>query len=168
MQDGVKVLVIDDEPDSIKLVGLVLHRHRGDEVVGADGGLAGIAKAQEVMPELIVLDLMMPVLDGYQVYSRLRSLPGLESTPILFVGAREPELVYPPAQSLGAMGYLYEPYGPQQLLAARDAALSGNLYYPPPEHPAQRDCSLGSVALLIAAIALDALLVFIIRTILAP
>ena len=143
MQDGVRVLVIDDEPDSIKLVGLVLQRHRGDEVVGADGGPAGIAKAQVVMPELIVLDLMMPVLDGYQVYSRLRSLPGLESTPILFVGAREPELVYPPA-------------------------LSGNLYYPPPEHPAQRDCSLGSVALLIAAIALVALLVFIIRTILAP
>src|SRR3972149_859369 len=80
----------------VSIVGLVLQRHRGDEVVGADGGPAGIAKAQVVMPELIVLDLMMPVLDGYQVYSRLRSLPGLESTPILFVGAREPELVYPP------------------------------------------------------------------------
>ncbi len=135
-QKHLKVLVIDDYPESIDLVRLFLGRQRGDEVIGAEGGYAGIAKAQEVMPEFIILDLEMPDLDGYQVYPQLKALPGLQSIPILFTGVDTTRDVYPIAQSLGAAGYLQEPFAPQQLLAARDAALSGNVYYPSPEQRA--------------------------------
>ena len=79
---------------------------------------------------------MMPDLDGWEVYLRLREVPVLRNVPVLFQAAIASERVYPEAQRIGAAGYVREPYGPQELLAARDAALRGDTYYPPlPEEP---------------------------------
>ena len=80
--------------------------------------------------------MMMPDLDGSEVYRRLRMVSALQNVPVLFQSPRSPETVYPEAQRLGAVGFVRQPYGPQELLAARDAALRGDTYYPPlPEEP---------------------------------
>ena len=126
-----RVLVIDDEPELIDLIRLMLVRFRNDEVIGAYGGQEGIEKAEQNPPDLIILDLMMPGLTGYEVYEHLQAIPALQHIPVLFQSARPRWVAYPDAQRLDAAGYLCEPYRPQDLLAARDAALRGETYYPP-------------------------------------
>ncbi len=129
---GARVLVIDDEPDFIKLIRFILSEKVADEVLGATGGYEGLTAARENAPlDLIILDTMMPGLHGFEVYLRLRLIPGLEQVPILFIGSKPPELVYPEAQRLGASGYVVGPFSPDDLLTARDAALRGETYYPP-------------------------------------
>jgi CheY-like chemotaxis protein len=133
---GRRVLVIDDDPEWIDLIKLMLTRSRNDQVIAACGGQEGLVKAEQDPPDLIILDLMMPGLTGYEVYERLRAIPGLQHIPVLFQSAKPRWIVYPEAQRLGAAGYLREPYRPQDLFAARDAALKGETYYPPlPEEP---------------------------------
>ena len=126
-----KVLVIDDEPAWEELIKLMLERERDDEVLFAPGGRQGLAVAEQERPDLILLDIVMPDLDGWEVYQRLRAVPALQATPILFQAAMSPEMVYSEAQRVGAAGYVCEPYAPNDLLAARDAALQGDTYYPP-------------------------------------
>ena len=126
-----KVLLIDDEPGWERLVKLILERERDDEVLFALGGRQGLIVAEQECPDLILLDIMMPDLDGWEVYRRLRAAPTLHTTPILFQAAISPERVYSEAQRVGAAGYVCEPYAPKDLLAARDAALQGDTYYPP-------------------------------------
>jgi CheY-like chemotaxis protein len=129
---GARVLVIDDEPNFIKLISFILSEKVADEVLGATGGYEGLTAAHENAPlDLIILDIMMPGLHGFEVYPRLRLIPGLEQVPILFIGTKPPELVYPEAQRLGASGYVIEPFLSNDLLKARDAALRGETYYPP-------------------------------------
>jgi CheY-like chemotaxis protein len=129
---GRRVLVIDDEPEMIKLIRLILSTRCGDEVINAVGGHEGIATAQANIPlDLIIIDIMMPKLDGYQAYPRIKSIPGLEQVPILFIAAMSADAVYPEAQRIGAAGYLVEPFSPDDLQKARDAALKGETYYPP-------------------------------------
>jgi len=133
---GSKVLVIDDEPEIGELIRLILDWGRTDEVKSALGGRQGLIAAEQDPPDLIILDIMLPDLDGYEVYQRLRKIPALHNVPILFQSAKSPQIVYPKAQQLGAIGYILLPYTPQELLAARDAALMGKPYYPPlPEEP---------------------------------
>jgi DNA-binding response OmpR family regulator len=126
-----KVLIIGAEPEIGKLIELVLARGRNDEVKFALGGREGLAVAEQEPPDLICLDMMMPDLDGSEVYRRLRMVPALQNVPVLFQSPRSPEMVYPEAQRLGAAGYVRQPYSPQELLAARDTALRGDTYYPP-------------------------------------
>jgi CheY-like chemotaxis protein len=126
-----KVLVIDDEPELERLIKLILGHYRDDEVLFAPGGRHGLIVAERECPDLIILDIMMPDLDGWEVYQRLKAIPDLQATPIIFQAAISPKRVYPKAQRVGAMGYVCEPYAPKDLLAARDAALQGDTYYPP-------------------------------------
>jgi CheY-like chemotaxis protein len=126
-----KVLIIDDEPEWERLVKLILEREREDEVLFAPGGRQGLIVAEQECPDLIILDIMMPDLDGWEVYQRLKAIPDLQATPIIFQAAMSPKRVYPKAQRVGATGYVCEPYAPKDLLAARDAALQGDTYYPP-------------------------------------
>jgi CheY-like chemotaxis protein len=126
-----KVLVIDDCREIAELVRLILVRMRGDDVVLAADGAEGLSIAQQDPPDLIVLDLMMPHLDGYTVLERLKEIPQLETVPVLFHAAIPRRSVYPNARRLGAAGYVLAPYSPQELVDARDAASRGETYYPP-------------------------------------
>ncbi len=120
--DGRKVLIIDDDPDMINLLRVILQRRHVDQVFGAVGGREGLIQAQALVPELIILDIMRPGLNGYEVCQQLKATPGLKHIPVLFIAAKPPSDVYPVAQSLGAAGYLMEPFGPQELFAAYEAA----------------------------------------------
>jgi CheY-like chemotaxis protein len=133
---GRRVLVIDDEPELIDLIKLMLARSRNDQVIAACDGQEGLVKAEQDPPDLIILDIMMPELDGWEVYARLKAIPSLANIPVLFQAALASSHAYPLMMQAGAQGYLCLPYRPQDLLAARDAALKGEMYYPPlPEKP---------------------------------
>ncbi len=108
----------------------ILVRERNDQVKHAFSGQAGLTAAEQDPPDLIVLDLTLPDHDGFEVYRRLRGNPSLQSIPVLLVESFSPERIYPTAQRLGVAGYLYEPYRIETLLAARDAVLKGDVYYP--------------------------------------
>jgi DNA-binding response OmpR family regulator len=120
-----KVLVIDDEPQIIELIILVLRRKYGDNIIGAVGSTEGLAKARESIPDLVILDIMMPDPDGYEVCKQLKGTLTLQDIPILFIASKPPQDVYPVARNLGASGYMTEPFGPLELLTACEALLRG-------------------------------------------
>ena len=108
----------------------MLTRSRNDQIIAAYGGREGLVKAEQDPPDLIILDIMMPELDGWEVYARLKAIPSLGNTPVLFQAGLASSRAYPLVKQAGAQGYLCQPYGSQDLLAARDAALKGETYYP--------------------------------------
>jgi CheY-like chemotaxis protein len=128
---GRRVLVISYEPELVELVKLILTRSRNDQVIAACGGQEGLVKAEQDPPDLIILGIMMHELDGWEVYARLKAIPSLANIPVLFQAAMASSHAYPLMMQAGAQGYLCLPYYPQDLLAARDAALNGETYYPP-------------------------------------
>ena len=82
-----KILIVDDDLDTLRLVGLMLQR-QGYNIVAATNGEQGLAKAFEEKPDLILLDVMMPDMDGYEVTRRLRKNPITATTPILMFTAK--------------------------------------------------------------------------------
>lgn len=124
-----RILVIDYDPEIGELVRLILGKCKY-AIEFAKGGLQGIAIAEQDPPDLIILAIMMPEIDGWETYNRLRTIPTLRKTPVLFMAAASPEWVYPEAQRIGIAGYAYMGSGPQALLAACEAILRGETYYP--------------------------------------
>ena len=115
-QSKLKVLCVEDEPDMIDLVRLILER-KGFEVVGALGGQEGLDAIRREQPDLILLDLMMPDMDGWEVYRQIRADPNLKHTPVIVVTAK--------AQSIDKVlglhiakveDYVTKPFGPQELI----------------------------------------------------
>src|SRR3972149_2995904 len=82
-----KILIIDDDIDPLKLVGLMLER-QGYQIAVASNGTIGISKAGSEGPDLILLDVMMPDMDGYQVTERFKSDPSLSHIPIVMFTAK--------------------------------------------------------------------------------
>src|SRR5688572_14193044 len=82
-----KILIIDDDLDTLRLVGLMLQR-QGYQISAATNGQQGLDKAFEEDPDLILLDVMMPDMDGYEVTRRLRQNPSTLETPILMFTAK--------------------------------------------------------------------------------
>jgi DNA-binding response OmpR family regulator len=125
------ILIIDVDIEMVGMLKRILQRVRADDIVAAASAAAGLEIAAQTAPDMIIVRIMMPDMDGYEVCRRLKAMPGLQSVPILLMSARRPEDVYPKAQEVGAAGYLLQPFHAQELLAAREAILAGGTYYPP-------------------------------------
>lgn len=82
-----KVVCVEDEPEMIDLIRLILSR-KGFEVLGANGGAKGLELIRAEMPDLVLLDLMMPEMDGWQVYQQLKADPKTEHIPVVVVTAK--------------------------------------------------------------------------------
>lgn len=115
------VLVADDDPDILLLMTLTLERD-GYDVVAAKDGLSALEAAVERAPHLVLLDLMMPGLDGYEVTRRLRREPTTKDLPIVIVTAAAEESQAARALEAGADAYMRKPFSPRELLA-KTAAL---------------------------------------------
>lgn len=111
-----KVLIIDDDTDTLRLVGLML-QHQGYSITTAASGQQGIAKAAADVPDVILLDVMMPEMDGYEVARRLRSDPRTHKTPILMFTAKSLLNDRVAAFEVGADDYLTKPTNPGDLQA---------------------------------------------------
>ncbi|MCL5428356.1 MAG: response regulator [Chloroflexi bacterium] len=82
-----KVVCVEDEPEMIDLIQLILKR-KGFEVIGAHGGVEGLATIRSVKPDLVLLDLMMPEMDGWQVYQQLKADETTADIPVIVVTAK--------------------------------------------------------------------------------
>lgn len=118
-----KVLIIDDDVDTLKLVGLMLER-QGYEIAVASNGTIGLTKAAEENPELILLDVMMPDLDGYEVTRRLRTNPALAHIPIIMFTAKTMVDDKVAGFEAGVDDYLTKPTHPAELTAHVKAVLA--------------------------------------------
>ena len=120
-----KILVVEDDPAALRLVTFTLES-AGYEVIPAVNGFEGLRKAQEEQPDLLVLDLMLPGIDGYEVCHRLRSDPaGWERRlPILMLTAKSQETDRAMAEKMGVDLYLSKPVAPEEITAAVHSLLS--------------------------------------------
>jgi DNA-binding response OmpR family regulator len=112
--EGRLVLVADDDEDILVLVRTVLER-AGYEVVVARDGAEAVAAAQERCPDLAVLDVSMPELDGLEVLRRLRADASTSDVPVLLLSARVQEDDVARGFATGANGYVQKPFSPREL-----------------------------------------------------
>jgi len=119
-----RVVCIEDEPEMIDLVRLILGR-KGYDVIGANGGIEGLDAVRRERPDIILLDLMMPDMDGWEVYQQIKADPALKQIPVVVVTAK--------AQSIDKVlglhiakvdDYITKPFGPQELLESIEKILS--------------------------------------------
>lgn len=121
-----KIVYIEDEPEMIDLVRLILSR-KGYEVIGANGGRAGLEMVRHELPDLVLLDLMMPDMDGWEVYQQMKA--GAETTriPVIVVTAK--------AQSIDKIlglhiakvdDYISKPFSPQELIESVEKVLAAH------------------------------------------
>ena len=116
---GELILLVDDEPNIVELARLYLERE-GFRVSSVGDGLAALEKVESEQPALMVLDLMLPGLDGYEVCRRVRSKSDL---PIIMVTARDDDIDKIIGLELGADDYLTKPFNPRELVARVKAIL---------------------------------------------
>jgi DNA-binding response OmpR family regulator len=120
-----KILVVDDDLDSLKLIGLMLQRN-GYEVLVANTGAQALAKASSDHPDLIILDVMMPDMNGYEVCRRLRMNAQTKTTPIIMFTAKTLIDDKVAGFEAGADDYLTKPTHPSELTSRVKAILSRN------------------------------------------
>lgn len=106
-----KILYIEDNPQNLYLVTFILEKH-GYRVFSATDGAGGIERAAEVLPDLILLDIQLPVMDGYAVARRLRDNPGLSGVPIVAVTSYAMSGDREKALEAGCAGYIEKPIDP--------------------------------------------------------
>lgn len=110
-----RVLVVDDEPDTVELIAFNL-RNAGYDVVSAADGSEALKKARSTEPELIILDLMLPEVDGLEVCKILRADPVTQRIPILMLTAKAAEVDRILGLELGAKDYVTKPFSPRELI----------------------------------------------------
>jgi two-component system alkaline phosphatase synthesis response regulator PhoP len=115
-----KILVVDDEPDILEIISFNL-RKEGYEVRTAENGLEAISIAKDFVPDMILLDVMMPKMDGMEACKQIRTIPTLKHCFIVFLTAREEEFVEVLSFQAGADDFLTKPIKPRALLSRIEA-----------------------------------------------
>ena len=118
-----RVLVVDDEPDVLLLCRLNLEQ-RGHEVLEAPNGDSALELARSGSPDLVVLDLMLPGIDGYQVLQALRAGEETSGVPVLVLTAKSLQADRERSRQLGASAFLTKPFLPDELCDLVDAVLA--------------------------------------------
>jgi two-component system phosphate regulon response regulator PhoB len=110
-----KILVVDDEPEAVELLEFNL-RQSGYDVISAPNGSEAVKKARSIIPGVILLDLMLPEIDGLEVCKMLRRDPATASIPIVMVTAKAAEIDRVLGLELGADDYITKPFSPRELI----------------------------------------------------
>jgi DNA-binding response OmpR family regulator len=118
-----KILLVDDEKDIVEFLQYNL-KQEGFEVITAYDGMETLSKIKE-NPDLIILDIMMPKMDGFEVCRRIRNMNGYEHIPIIFLTAKSGEVDEIKGLELGASDYIQKPISPRKLVARVKANLRG-------------------------------------------
>jgi DNA-binding response OmpR family regulator len=118
-----KILVVDDEADILHFLELVL-RERGYEVATAGGGPQALAAARSEPPDLVLLDIMMPQMDGWEVLKLLRIDPNTAGIPVAMISARTDPKDRVQGLQEGALDYICKPFSLDELLAKVDGIFS--------------------------------------------
>lgn len=118
-----KVLIVDDEPLTVDMLQVFLKMH-GYETVGAANGQAGLAMAQIEAPDAMLLDLMLPDVEGYEVCKQLKEHAPTSGLPVLIISARTAQTDIDKAFGAGADGYLTKPIQFPNLLSELNRVLA--------------------------------------------
>ena len=110
-----KILVVDDEQEWLTLTGKILE-HAGYEVIFSKSGRDALQKARTLKPDLIILDVKMPVMDGYEVCSILKSDPDLRNIPVVMLTVMDMGKDFEKAMDKKADGYVTKPFSEKHLL----------------------------------------------------
>jgi len=122
-----KILIIDDEEDLCVLAGHALTMDRADlEVISAKDGPSGIQRAKAEQPAVIILDIMMPKMDGYEVCQRLKADPETRDIPVVMLTASSDPHLNQKAFEAGAVACLTKPYRKGTLVNCVDMALASS------------------------------------------
>lgn len=125
MPERRRILLVDDELSIVKMVGKRLEV-AGYEVLIAMNGEEALTKAQQEHPDLIVLDIMLPKLDGYEVCRRLKQDARHQKIPILMLTAKVKEKDEKAAMAVGANAYVRKPFRAEELLGKIETLLTGS------------------------------------------
>jgi len=117
-----KILLVDDEEDILEFLSYNLKKD-GFEILTANNGAKGLALAKKHKPDLVILDVMMPEMDGVDVCQRIRELPELDETLVLFLSARAEDYSELAGFSAGADDYITKPIKPKLLISRVNAIL---------------------------------------------
>lgn len=119
-----RILCVEDEPEMIDLIRLILGR-RGYEVIGAAGGVEGSRLVREMLPDLVLLDLMMPDMDGWEVYQQIKSDPTTRNIPVIVVTAKAQNIDKVLGLHIAKVDdYIAKPFGPQELIDSVEKIMS--------------------------------------------
>jgi DNA-binding response OmpR family regulator len=133
-----KILIVDDDPETLRLVGIMLER-QGYKINAAQDGFAALEKASNDPPDLILLDVMMPKMSGFEVARKLRADPETELIPIIMFTAKSQVEDRVEGLEAGADAYLTKPTQPRELLAQVKALLKrSKASQPTPTEPTQQ------------------------------
>lgn len=117
-----KILLVDDEPDILEIVGFNLSQE-GYRIVTAANGKEAITKAKAELPNLIIMDVMMPEMDGIEACEAIRKIPELENVIITFLTARNEDYTQVAGFDAGADDYISKPIKPKLLVSKVNALL---------------------------------------------
>ena len=118
----IKILLVDDEPDILEIVGYNL-KSEGYQVITAENGLQAVKKARKEKPQLIILDVMMPKMDGIEACEQIRKIDSLDNTIITFLTARGEDYSQVAGFEAGADDYITKPIKPKVLVSKVKALL---------------------------------------------
>lgn len=110
-----RILIVDDEPEFLFIVETRLTRS-GHEVITAENGMEALRKAEEEIPDLVILDIMMPGIDGYETLTRLKGEEKTKKIPVMMFSAKSQIEDIEKAHKLGACDYLVKSFDPKELL----------------------------------------------------
>jgi DNA-binding response OmpR family regulator len=128
---GKRILVVDDDPTSLKLLDLILNKE-GYQVMTASNGLEALRKARLEAPDLLILDVMLPGFDGFEICHRLRTEPATATMPIMMLSSKQQKSDQDAASKVGANAFLAKPVDRTALLT-KVAELLGDQKPPEPE-----------------------------------
>jgi len=129
-----RILVVDDEPDMLDLIAFNL-REAGCRVFTADNGRDGLRHAQRTLPDLILLDVMLPDMDGFSVCELLRKLPSTASIPVVMVTAIGGEMARAHGLGSGAIDFVRKPFEMANLIERIEHTLAHHVPSPPSHDP---------------------------------
>ncbi len=125
MEQGAKVLVVDDEPNVLR--SLVQYLTIEDfQVETANNGQEALEKVQSFVPELILLDVMMPGMDGFEVLDKIKEMAGFENTPVIMLTAKDQSSDVLKGYQSGATSYLVKPFNLDELVETINQTLAGS------------------------------------------
>jgi two-component system alkaline phosphatase synthesis response regulator PhoP len=138
-----KILIVDDEPDILELIEYNLKKE-GYQVYTARNGQEAVSEAKKVLPDLIVLDIMMPKMDGIEACRIMRTMPEFKNTFMVFLTARSEEYSEIAGFNVGADDYIAKPIKPRALVSRINAILRRNA---PAEEVADNKLEIGTLVI---------------------
>lgn len=112
-----RILVADDEPDVLFMTAFSLRTVGGFEVIEARNGLEAVEKAKQTHPDIIILDIKMPRMNGYDACRRLKEMEELQDVPVIFLSAKGQRQEIEEGMEAGATSYILKPFAPEDLIA---------------------------------------------------